>query len=275
MILRDSSPWTGGDTATLGTRVFYCQNWRHDVSVLLSDAGKMLEWVKYSSYGIPFALACGDSDADGDWDATDSGRITGWTTGYDVRWDCNLDGVIDSSDATWANSITGGYQALGRGILSSSAIANRKGYCGYESLELAGNPWLARNRVDLPELGRWMRRDPLGYVDGVDLYAYISNMPMRGTDPSGQVEMSTCECILIDILTGKRDSYRFWFPGPWTPARKICCHFACDAVALCLENGGRLCWLAGESTFAGCMTIFEHGPNILPSLPPIAMTEVP
>lgn len=107
----------------------------------LTDTGAMIEWIKYSSYGVPFALPAGDTDSDGDWDATDSGNITGT---YDVRKDANLDGTTAAADVTHANSITGGYPTLGRGVLSSSAVANRKGYAGYEydpTFEGAGK-WL-------------------------------------------------------------------------------------------------------------------------------------
>jgi RHS repeat-associated protein len=152
----------------------------------------MVEWVKYSSYGVPFALPAGDTDSDGDWDATDSAAITG---AYEVRKDANLDGVINASDVTHANSITGGYQTLGRGRLSSSGVDNRKGYAGYEydpTLEGAGK-WLyhVRHRVYDADIGRWTRRDPLGYVDGMSLYEYVQSQPVTATDPLG-LAAATC-----------------------------------------------------------------------------------
>lgn len=36
-----------------------------------------------------------------------------------------------------------------------------------------------------PELGRWMQRDPLGYVNGISLYAYVLGNPLYWTDPLG------------------------------------------------------------------------------------------
>ncbi len=36
-----------------------------------------------------------------------------------------------------------------------------------------------------PELGRFMQRDPLGYVDGQGLTQYVSSNPIRFSDPSG------------------------------------------------------------------------------------------
>ncbi|MBP7746439.1 MAG: RHS repeat-associated core domain-containing protein [Phycisphaerae bacterium] len=40
-------------------------------------------------------------------------------------------------------------------------------------------------RAYSPELGRWLQRDPLGFVDGVNLYEYVRSMPTRLTDPLG------------------------------------------------------------------------------------------
>ncbi|TWT45051.1 hypothetical protein RAS1_14720 [Phycisphaerae bacterium RAS1] len=36
-----------------------------------------------------------------------------------------------------------------------------------------------------PELGRWMQRDPLGYLDGVNLYEYVRSCATTATDPMG------------------------------------------------------------------------------------------
>ena len=36
-----------------------------------------------------------------------------------------------------------------------------------------------------PELGRWLQRDPLGYVDGVSLYQYVGSHPTMFADPLG------------------------------------------------------------------------------------------
>jgi RHS repeat-associated protein len=36
-----------------------------------------------------------------------------------------------------------------------------------------------------PALGRFLQRDPLGYIDGPNLYEYVSSMPTTATDPLG------------------------------------------------------------------------------------------
>ncbi|QYU67068.1 PEP-CTERM sorting domain-containing protein [Leptolyngbya sp. 15MV] len=128
VILRDrdaSTGWTAAAGSVRAERRYVCQNWRADVSVILTDTGSLVEWAKYSSYGVPFGLPAGDTDADGDWDAADSTAISS-SLGYDVRHDTTLDGVVSAADVAHANAITGGYQTLGRGRLSSTGVAFRQ-----------------------------------------------------------------------------------------------------------------------------------------------------
>ena len=55
------------------------------------------------------------------------------------------------------------------------------------AVEPARGPSLnaTRYRNFHPTLGRWIERDPAGYVDGVNLYGYVSGNPAGLTDPSG------------------------------------------------------------------------------------------
>ncbi len=181
--------WTGLSEGTREERLYYCQNWRADVSAILTDTGTMVEWVKYSAYGVPYSLPAGDTDSDGDWDATDDSAISG-SGSYDVRQDADLNGKVESDDITHANSITGGYQTLGRWLLGADIIGNRRGYAGYEfDPTFVGNKrslYHVRNRVYDAGLGRWTRRDPLGYADGMGLYTYVGTQPMSLLDYSGR-----------------------------------------------------------------------------------------
>ncbi|WP_158261261.1 MULTISPECIES: RHS repeat-associated core domain-containing protein [Pirellulaceae] len=47
--------------------------------------------------------------------------------------------------------------------------------------------YLVRNRVYHPKLGRWLTKDPLGMVDGPNLYEYCAGDPVNLIDPSGTV----------------------------------------------------------------------------------------
>ncbi len=106
----------------------------------------MVEWVKYSSYGVPFGPPLGDVDSDGDLDSTDVMAIQGWfPSPYDVRADLDLDGGVTASDATLASNASP--ITLGWGNLSDRG--NRKGYGGYEL-----DPVWFQNLAHLPVVER-------------------------------------------------------------------------------------------------------------------------
>jgi hypothetical protein len=175
-----NTAWTSASDGNLEERIFYCQNWRADVSGIVAAAGTMKEWVKYSAYGIPFGLPGGDTDSDGDCDATDVTQVQTWINGsqYDVRGDIDLDGLVDSSDKTTINGSFNGI-TLGRNFISSSTVLSRRGYCGY-AVALGSSPrYLSRRRVLSATLGRWKSEIPFTIRKARICTATYSLIPSR------------------------------------------------------------------------------------------------
>ena len=68
-----------------------------------------------------------------------------------------------------------------------SAYATEVLYCGYR-FDSESGLYHVRHRVYHVTLGRWMQRDPQGYVDGMSLYTYVGGNPLSGVDPLGLFE---------------------------------------------------------------------------------------
>jgi RHS repeat-associated protein len=75
--------------------------------------------------------------------------------------------------------------------LAASAIGNPYLFTGRRYDPESGN-YYYRARIYSPELGRFLQMDPLGYADGMNLYAYVGNNPANLADPSGQLTLAQC-----------------------------------------------------------------------------------
>jgi RHS repeat-associated protein len=69
-------------------------------------------------------------------------------------------------------------------LVSDSAAANRFGWHG-QPLDAETGLMYVRHRYYDPETGRFITADPLGYVDGPNLYQYGLNNPVSFADPMG------------------------------------------------------------------------------------------
>ena len=55
----------------------------------------------------------------------------------------------------------------------------------FNSLSVESGKYFYRARTYDPVAGRFLQRDPLGYVDGMGLYEYVQSGPCSFTDPRG------------------------------------------------------------------------------------------
>jgi len=186
--ISDKDPAQSG--YALSDRHYLCHNWRNDVVVVLDDDGKVWERTKYKAYGVPFCMPAGDMDCDGDPTTGGAGTdqqtmvdIRGGSLPYDVLGDLDLDNDVDTADITHM-VLTTSAQNGGLGVLSG--IGSRWGYAGYFQMPgLSGSMWSVRNRVLDSDVGNWLTRDPLGFVDGGNLYEYVTGNPASRIDPLG------------------------------------------------------------------------------------------
>ncbi|GEM_PF-2450802 len=69
-------------------------------------------------------------------------------------------------------------------VQSVSTVGFETLYAGYRFDGITPQMYYVRNRFLLPMVGTWNRRDPLGYVDGMNLY--FLNATINTTDPTGE-----------------------------------------------------------------------------------------
>jgi RHS repeat-associated protein len=91
--------------------------------------------------------------------------------------------------------------------LSDTAVSNRLLYGGSYHLGGSNGLYYIRNRYYHPTLGRFISRDPLEYMDGMNLNEYVQSNPVAYTDPSGLRTRKTFSNI-VRGATSAKSTYR-------------------------------------------------------------------
>lgn len=109
---------------------------------------------------------------------------------------------MDSNDVALTGS-TYYKAALPGGWIGADGSAHVIGYCGYVFNQESGL-YTVRFRHYDPVWGRWISRDPAGYMDSMSLYGYVGSNPINWLDPFGLEKKGFFRGIW-DYITGQED----------------------------------------------------------------------
>ena len=133
---------------------------------------------------------------------------------------------------------------------SGSASAIERRYTGH-TWDDAADLYYAPYRFYAPSRARWLTRDPLGFVDGPNVYAYARNSPIGWGDVTG---LWTTKCCgehgpLVGMWAATACSNLDKWIVPERPDLKACVKKRCGGKnkIICKDSGGD--WLGLNNTF--------------------------
>lgn len=123
----------------------------------------------------------------------------------------NIKAIIDSQGGIIESYSYNAYGIMtitdGNGnTLNESTIGNTYGYTG-RRYDKESKLWYYRNRMYSAELGRFLQRDPKGYVDGINLYAYVRNNPHKLLDPMGTMSLANLNAAVNTVSDAGSSSF--------------------------------------------------------------------
>ena len=100
---------------------------------------------------------------------------------------------------------------------TESDYANTLAFQG-QRLDDESGLYYFRNRHYSPVLGRFVQRDPVGYLDGMNLYTFLRSQPIIGGDPMGwkcNAKKRNVEVITVSLGPAESGGYSIQNPLAW------------------------------------------------------------
>lgn len=111
------------------------------------------------------------------------------------------------------------YDAQGQ-PMERSSVGNDRLFCGRE-YNYATGMYYYRARTMNPMLGRFMQKDPLMYINGMNDYAYTMNNPVVFADPNG-TEVITATLVLATFVMANVSAWSAYYKnGTFSPANVV------------------------------------------------------
>ncbi|MFC1602278.1 RHS repeat-associated core domain-containing protein [Pseudomonadota bacterium] len=144
-----------------------------------------------------------------------------------------------------------------------SAIGNPYMFTGRRWDEESGVYYYRARNYDC-ESGRFLQRDPLGYLDGMNLYLYVRDNPLRYTDPSGNGTASArnnaeskCRANLAKCAHRANKSYAIC-SGVCIGGGLIACIFTAGGAAIGAVICEAACTVAWNDALGNCQEDYRE-----------------
>jgi RHS repeat-associated protein len=179
--------WTGAAYSTTNTTVFVYDGWN-----LVSEVGTVVPGgpSRTNLYAWGLDLSCSMQGAGGIGGLLFS-TLTGTTSVssafYAFDGNGNVATLVDSADGTVAAAYE--YSPFGETIRATGPMARANPY-RFSSKYTDDETGLLYYdyRYYSPNLGRWLSRDPIGEVGGVNLLVFVANCPVLVIDTDGRLQ---------------------------------------------------------------------------------------
>ena len=102
-----------------------------------------------------------------------------------------LGSVSELTDSAGTVAKSYAYDAFGNILDQSGTVENAYAYAGRE-LDSESGLYYFRTRYYDPRIGRFLRKDPVGLIAGMNLYAFVGNNPVNRFDPWGLFPLTDC-----------------------------------------------------------------------------------